>query len=98
MDGDGVPKDVAAMAKWYRRSAEQGYAAGMASLAKAYSFGLGVPRDSVEAFVWYSLAVDRLPAGQRQRDAMASRDLMASRISPEELNAARERIKAWKQQ
>lgn len=56
---DGLPKDLAAQARWYRRSAEQGYVFAQRNLAQVLMKGEGVPRDDAEAFKWMSRAAER---------------------------------------
>ena len=45
--------------KWYRKAAEQGYAAAQYSLGFCYDFGKGVTRDEQEAVKWYRKAADQ---------------------------------------
>ena len=47
-DGDGIPQDYAAAAKWYRLAAEQGNAEAQNKLGVCYAWGRGVPRDTAE--------------------------------------------------
>ena len=47
--GEGVPKDDAEAAKWYRKAAEQGEANAQVGLGYMYRTGTGVPKDSAEA-------------------------------------------------
>ncbi len=55
-EGDLGPRDDAAAADWYRKSAEQGYVDAQNALGYAYDFGLGVTRDRAHAQVWYGEA------------------------------------------
>jgi TPR repeat protein/serine/threonine protein kinase len=57
--GRGATKDLAEAAKWYRRSAEQGFAPAQTSLAYLYERGLGVQRDYAEAVKWYGKAAEQ---------------------------------------
>lgn len=51
--GEGVSKDEEQLAKWYRRSAEGGYAKAQYKVAVAHAFGLaGTPRSDDEAIKW----------------------------------------------
>jgi TPR repeat protein len=54
--GEGVVKDHVEAAKWYRKAAEQNYAAAQDNLAICYEYGQGVAEDSVEAYKWVLLA------------------------------------------
>lgn len=50
--GDGVRRDYAQAAFWFRKSAEQGNSDSEFRLGGLYHFGQGVPQDSVQAFNW----------------------------------------------
>jgi TPR repeat protein len=60
-DGDGVEQNYALAAAWYRKAAEHvpdlgGAGQGRNHLGLLYMEGLGVPRDYVQAYMWFSLA------------------------------------------
>ena len=57
--GEGVPKDDAEAAKWYRKAADQGHAQAQNSLGLMYAFGEGVPKDDAEAVKWFRKAADQ---------------------------------------
>jgi TPR repeat protein len=46
-------EDYTQAVAWYRKAAEQGYAAAQASLGNLYSFGWGVTKDYTQAVAWY---------------------------------------------
>ena len=56
--GDGVGKDLAEAAKWYRMAAEEGHAQGMFELSKCYTFGFGVRKNRVTAGKWLREAAE----------------------------------------
>jgi TPR repeat protein len=56
--GDGVAKDPAKAASWYRRSAELGNASAMVFLGALYAQGSGVPKDMTEAAKWIRTAAE----------------------------------------
>ena len=58
-DGRGVPKDDAQAVGWYRKSADQGYAAAQYNLGTMYRDGRGVPKDFAEAVQWYRKSADQ---------------------------------------
>ena len=66
--GQGVPRDEAEAANWYRRAAEQGLAGAQYSLAALYVQGKGVSANENEAMKWYRLAAE-------QGDALAQYNL-----------------------
>ncbi len=45
--------------KWFRRSAQQGYAPAQIKLGEAYALGKGAPEDDVEAVYWYKKAASQ---------------------------------------
>ena len=47
-----MSRNYAKAVRWYRRAAEQGYAAAQYDLAVMYASGRGVPRNSKEAGRW----------------------------------------------
>ena len=58
-NGDGVRKDLAEAAKWFRKAAEQGFAPAQSDLGRSYHNGEGVPQDFAEAVKWYRKAADQ---------------------------------------
>eukprot|EP00729_Bicosta_minor_P032467 gene32467-biopygen20869 len=52
-NGEGVKQDHVEAVKWYRKSAEAGYAKGQYNLGNMYRDGEGVEQDHVEAAKWY---------------------------------------------
>jgi TPR repeat protein len=61
----GLPKDLAQAEHWYRLAADQGDAFAEASLGILYQFGKGVRQDSVQALLWYEVALARSSGGDR---------------------------------
>jgi TPR repeat protein len=61
--GEGVAKDMAQAAEWYRKAAEQGDADAQRNLGVCYEDGLGVPKDMAQAVAWYRKAADQGLAG-----------------------------------
>ncbi|WP_454288259.1 peptidoglycan-binding protein [Rhizobium arsenicireducens] len=57
-DGRGVPGDFAEAAKWYKLSADKGFAPAQYRLANLLEKGAGVPRDIVTAKALYQQAAD----------------------------------------
>jgi len=59
--GEGVEENYALAAEWYGKAAEHvpnlgGAGQGRNHLGNFYMVGLGVPRDYVQAYMWFSLA------------------------------------------
>ncbi len=58
-NGQGVPKDYAKAAHWYRLAANQGNAFAQYDLGVLYATGQGVPKDYGKAAHWYRLAANQ---------------------------------------
>ena len=61
--GEGVTRDFAEAAAWYRRAAEQGNAEAQFNLGNMYDAGEGILQDFAEAVVWYRQAAEQGHAG-----------------------------------
>lgn len=57
--GLGVPKNLAAAARWYRKAGEGGNDSAQYNLGILYQFGRGVPKDAAKAAHWLHLAADQ---------------------------------------
>ena len=57
--GEGVAKDYAEAAKWFRKAAEQGHADARYLLGFLYDNGVGVANDYAEAAKWYRKAAEQ---------------------------------------
>ena len=87
--GERIRSNKAA-AYWNEQAANQGYAPSQLNLGRMYQTGTGVTQDNVEAYVWYAIA-----AASGDPAAATSRDQVSSRLTSEELAAARERVRQW---
>ncbi len=90
LNGEGVPQDYAEAAKWYRKAADQGQVNSQYNLGVQYSKGQGVPQNDIEAYIWLSLA-----AAQGDVDAPRVRDIVAERMSREEIVEGQRRAAAF---
>jgi TPR repeat protein len=88
---DGFPRDYQEAAKWYRLAAEQGDPRGQYFLGYLTLKGLGVAQDYVEAHMWLNLA--GASGDERSIDA---RDLVANRMTPDQIAEAQRRAREWK--
>ena len=84
LDAQGQGVAVASPTDAVRLMAEQGNVAAQSSLGMMYAQGEGVPRDEVEALVWFTLA-----AHAGDADANRNREIAESRIGPAGVQAAR---------
>lgn len=58
-EGEGVSQNFAEAAKWYQRSAEQGFALAQYRLGTLYERGLGLKVDRKQASIWYLRAAEQ---------------------------------------
>jgi TPR repeat protein len=58
-DGDGMPKDPAAAAKWFLKAAEAGHPKAQYQLGLLYHDGVGVTQNFQEAIKWYTMAAEQ---------------------------------------
>lgn len=94
--GRGVPQDFAVAAEWLGAAAEQGDAAAQGLLGTLYAHGRGVAVDQVAAHQWLNLsAATARDIELRTRSAMA-RDVVAARMSVEEIAEAQRRARDWR--
>ncbi len=79
-NGFGAVQNYAEAADWYRRAAEQSYAAAQNNLGVLYANGQGVPRNPAIAYAWYEVA-----AARGNAKARANRDQLTRHLSSEQL-------------
>ena len=91
--GKGVTKDAAMAAAWYRRAAEQGYAYAQGNLGVMYDNGRGVPEDLVYAYMWFNLA-----AAQGNENASNNKEVIAKRMTREQIAEAQKLSREWLEQ
>jgi TPR repeat protein len=91
--GLGVREDHAAALTWFRSAAEQGDAGAAVILGNLYEEGDGTPKDLAQAYFWYALAAE-----QGRNEALDSKNALAERMSPGEMNAALDLLADWSKQ
>ncbi|HTX76269.1 MAG TPA: tetratricopeptide repeat protein [Terracidiphilus sp.] len=90
----GVARDTAKAADLYRKAAEQGDPGAQGTLAMLYTLGQGVPQSDTDAYFWFDLAAS---ADTPNKDRyIANRQNVGTRITADELDAVKERLKKWK--
>jgi TPR repeat protein len=83
--------DNAEMFKLFLRSAEHGYGYAQDNLGDTYASGVGVPVDNVQAYFWHDRA-----AAQGVQNAAEKRDLVAKKLTPDEIAQAQKLAQEWK--
>jgi len=89
--GRGVDQNYTEAEKWLRKAAEQGYAKAQNGLAQMYFRGLGVSKDYVLAHMWAYLATKR-----GERDADKGISILEKKMTPAQIENAKEMAKNWK--
>ena len=93
-NGRAVPLDHAQAAEWYRRAADLGQSKAMFMIGACYWAGRGVPEDLVEAHRWIDLAAT-YATGREQDTAVNARTALARVLTPEQIEEAKKRARAW---
>jgi uncharacterized protein len=78
-------------AKWYREAADQGLEDAQFNLGLLYAKGQGVPRDDVQAYMWFELS-----AAQGDQSAANNREAAARRMTPDQIAEAQRLASEWK--
>lgn len=97
-NGTGVPRDLDKAADWYRKAADQGEARAQYNLGYMYYAGEGLTKDLVRAYMWLDLAAANLPEdfAARRQEITRNRDMVASGMTAEQIDKAKELVRAWK--
>jgi TPR repeat protein len=98
-NAQGVPESAPEAVKWFLLAADQGLADAYYSLGQQYSLGGGgIDRNREEAYFWLVLAVEGYEEEGRSAldSARQMRDLVAGRLTPEQMAAADKRVAEWK--
>ena len=91
--GKSVARDYKSAVLWYRLAAARGVALAMNNLGVMHEHGHGVSVDLGAAYAWYDLAAARFDPGPSRDVALGNRDGAAERLSPDELDRARQLVK-----
>jgi uncharacterized protein len=81
---------------WFRKAADQGFAAGQAYLGQMYQNGRGVPQDNVLAHMWFSLSANQAQIELIKQDAIKNRDMTERRMTAAQLAEAKKLAREWK--
>jgi uncharacterized protein len=98
-EGQGVPQDDKEAVEWYRRAADQSHAQAQYNLGLWYATkGEAGPQDYVNAHMWFNLAAARFPATDTRNRGLAvkNRDVVASKMSRDDIDEAQKLAREWK--
>ncbi len=87
--------DYAWALRLFRPLGEQGNASAQYNLGVMYALGQGVPRDNVQAYMWFDLSARYLEGVERDR-MVQMRDVIASDMTPAQLAEAQKLAREWK--
>ena len=94
--GSTEPQDYTEAAKWFRLAADKGDPQAQYNLGLAYAQGQGVPQDNVNAHMWFNLATARFPDSRGRDLAVSNRDVVANKLTPEQLTQAQNLARTWR--
>jgi Sel1 repeat len=97
-EGQGTAQDHAAAAKWFRRAADAGDAHAQYNLGLSYAKGEAGELDNVSAHMWFNLAAAHFPASDTVNRGAArnNRDLVARKMTRDQIAEAQKRAREWK--
>ena len=87
--------DYATALRLFRPLGEQSNASAQYNLGVMYALGQGVPRDNVQAYMWFDLSARYLEGVERDR-MVQIRDVIASDMTPAQLGEAQRLAREWK--
>jgi cell division septation protein DedD len=93
--GVGVPRSDEEAFRWFSRAAEQGHSHAMLILGGLYAIGRGVPKDDVKAYKWAYIVGAGSRVEEFRNGARQLTGLLESRMTPEEVNAAKGEAGRW---
>ena len=91
-EGQSVRQDYKEAVKWYRKSAEQGYAGAQSNLGAMYETGQGVPKNYAMAHMFYNIAAESSHKG-----AVEKRNNVAEGMTASQLRKAQRLSGEWTQ-
>jgi len=94
LTGDGTAKDPVQASQWFGKAAAQGHPQSQHNFGALMVNGVGMPRNLVEGYFWLAVAAERAP-GTLKPTYEKERDLIGSKISPSDVEIARQRVAVW---
>lgn len=74
---------------WFRKAADRGNGPAQYSLGLMYQNGQGVPQDFAQAHMYFNLAASHAEAAGTRDSAVKARDLVATLMTPAQVDEAR---------
>lgn len=91
----GLKQDYAEAYKWYRAAADRNDPFAQASVGLLYRFGKGVPKDPVQSYMWFQLAINQLRGPDRD-SIVELQDAVAAQMTREQIEESTRLSRAWK--
>lgn len=91
VNGRGIAQNYVEAVRWYGKAAEQGDIEAQNNLGVLYFNGRGAPEDYVLAYMWFDIA-----ASQGIQQAGENRDIVAIRMTADQISEARQWARHWK--
>lgn len=93
--GKGVAQDSNRAVKWITMAADQGHRLAQLKLTVMYGKGeQGIPQDYIRAHMWANI-MDASHIRLNSRNIPSSRDLLALKMTPEQIEQAQEKASDW---
>lgn len=83
-------RPVEALEQW-QDAADDSNRRAMLALGRLYEMGVGAPQNYILAHMWFNLAASR-----GEMEALAERDALAAKMTPQQVAEAQERALAWR--
>jgi uncharacterized protein len=93
---NGITGNLEEAVAWYRRAAGQGDVDSLVTLGTAYSDGIGVPQDYVEAHKLFNVAAARTDWADLRNRLIQLRDELAAKMTRSQLAEAQRLAREWK--
>lgn len=93
----GIHKDYAQALEWFKKAAEQNDADSQVNLAQMLSLGEGGPKDDIESYKWFSLALKYHNLESSQVSELRNDiEWLEKRMPGKETDEAKKRVEEWK--
>jgi hypothetical protein len=96
--GVGAPQSDRQAFEWISRAAEQGHAQAMLIVGGLYVTGRGTPKDYIKGYKWSALVMATANVDEFRTGARQLMTLLESRMTRDEIRAARAEADAWQPQ
>jgi TPR repeat protein len=93
--GNGILQDKKKAWEWFKKAADAGQPAALYRIGRVIFARDRSIEDNIQAYAWLTLASQR-GSGDVKRDAASDRATLAKDMTPGDISAAMQRVKAWK--